>query len=80
MNDNELIFWIWLSRLEKLTNIQKEKLILKFKTPGKIWSLKETELKDCKLLKDEDVTEILDIKYRENLDKYYNYMKQNEIY
>ena len=79
MNNNDLIFWIWFSRLEKLTNIQKERLLQKFKTPRKIWDFKETELRECKLLKDDDINEVLDVKYRENLDKYCTYMNQNGI-
>lgn len=79
MNNNDLIFWIWFSRLEKITNMQKEKLLIKYKTPSKIWNLKETELQGCKLLKDEEIKEILDVRFRENLDKYCKYMAQNDI-
>lgn len=79
MNNSDLIFWIWLSRLEKITNIQKEELLIKYKTPSKIWNLKEAELHGCKTLKDNDIKEILDTKHKEKLDEYCKYIAQSGI-
>lgn len=75
--DNKLL--IWLSRLKKLKLIQKKLILEKIDSVDKIWSLNKTELinligKDCIA-----IDEILNKKYRENLDIYENYIIKNNI-
>lgn len=75
----DIKYWIWFSRIEKLSVIKKELLLKKFKTPQNIWSLKKQELDTITELDENDVKQILEMKYRENLDKYQNYIEKNKI-
>lgn len=75
----DIKYWIWFSRIEKLSVIKKELLLKKFKTPQNIWSLKKQELATITELDENDVKQILEMKYRENLDKYQNYIEKNKI-
>ena len=75
----DIKYWIWFSRIEKLSVIKKELLLKKFKTPQNIWSLKKQELVTITELDENDVKQILEMKYRENLDKYQNYIEKNKI-
>ena len=73
-------YWIWFSRIEKLTCLQKETLLEKFKSPEKIWMLNKQELMTYKELDEDCVDDILNKKYRDNLEKYIEYMDKNNIY
>ncbi len=75
----DIKYWIWFSRIEKLSVIKKELLLKKFKTPQNIWSLKKQELDTITELDENDVKQILEMKYRENLDKYQKYIEKNKI-
>ena len=77
MDDNK--YWIWFSRIEKLSVIKKGLLLNKFKNPQNIWNLKKQELSDISELDENNVNEILEKKYRENLDKYQSYIEKNKI-
>ena len=41
---NEKQYWIWLSRIEKVGSIKKQKLLEKYKTVENIWNAKEEDL------------------------------------
>ena len=72
-------FWIWFSRIKKLTIIQKNELIEKFENPEIIWRLSAEDLK-CKTgYNDECITEILKKEYREGIDRFEDYMNKNRI-
>lgn len=79
MNNENNKYWIWLSRLKNIKCTQKEMLLNKFKTPEKIWELKENELSQIDGLDKSKIDEILNENYRANLDKYENYLKENNI-
>ena len=77
MNDKK--YWIWFSRIEKLSSLKKEFLLNKFKSPQNIWNITKEELSNIKELDEDCANEILDNKYRENLDKFQNYIEKNNI-
>ena len=71
-------YWIWLSRIEGLNAKDKQKLLLAFERPEKIWQAKEEELKKAGI-REELRKNILHPKSRQNLDVYLKYMKQHNI-
>lgn len=72
----EMEYWIWLSMLN-IDNIVKIKLLEKYNHPKIIWNLKDKEL--VEMVSKEEIREILDEKYRRNLNKYIDYMNKNNI-
>lgn len=72
-------YWIWLSRIEGLGSVRKNKLIKIYGTPEIIWKLKFEEIVSINGFGKKIADEILDNKYRENLDKYIEYIMENEI-
>lgn len=76
---NEKQYWIWLSRIEKVGSIKKQKLLEKYKTPQNIWNAREEELTEIEGIGKETVKEILKKEYRLNLGKYEKYMQENNI-
>lgn len=75
----EIRYWIWLSRIEKLGSIKAQKLLEKYKTPQNIWNAKKEDLLKTEGIGDETVNQILKEEYRLNLEKYEKYMKENNI-
>ena len=76
---NNIIYWIWLSRIEELTSLQKEELLKMFKSPENIWRLSRNDLKQIDGINEKIINIITNQKYRNNLGKYIEYMKKNEI-
>lgn len=76
---NEIRYWIWLSRIEKLGSIKLQRLLEKFKTPQNIWNAKEEDLLKIEGIGKEISKQILNKEYRINLEKYEKYMKENNI-
>ncbi|MBR2786003.1 MAG: DNA-processing protein DprA [Clostridia bacterium] len=72
-------YWIWLSRIQKLTTVQKAVLLKKFNTPQAIWELNYNNLIQVPELDEKSVNEILNNEYRENLEKYEEYISKNNI-
>lgn len=72
-------YWIWLSRIEGLGAIKIKELLNKYKTPETIWNLDEEELKNIYGIGEELSKKITDKKYKENLDRYIEYMERNKI-
>lgn len=72
-------YWIWISRIAKLGSIRTQKLLEKFETPEKIWLLEEADLLKIDGIGKDIAKEILNIKYRMNLEKIINEMKHNNI-
>lgn len=79
MRNNELKYWIWFSRLNEISNFKKQKLIEIYKFPEVLWNKNNTELKNLKYLNKNEIDVILDKTRRENLGKYVDYMKKNNI-
>lgn len=70
-------FWIWMSRLN-IKPIIKYNLIQKYKEPKVVYKLTKEELLGNGI-EIEDVNEILENKYKNNLDKYIHYMEKHKI-
>ena len=75
----DLKYWVWLSRIENVGSIKLQKLLEKFNMPINIWNARREELLKIEGIGKETVKQILDVKYRNDLDKYINYMKENNI-
>ncbi len=78
-NMNNKKYWIWLSRIEGLGPIKIKKIIEKYKAPETIWKLTKEELIKIKGIGDIIANQILDTKYRENLEQYIDYMEKYHI-
>lgn len=72
-------YWIWLSRIEGLGSIRKNKLIQMYETPENIWDLKFEDIVNIDGFGKNIANAILDKNYREDLDKYIEYMEKNAI-
>lgn len=72
-------YWIWLSRIEGLGCIRKNKLLEIYKTPENIWNLSFEEITNLDGFGEKIALEILSEKYRKDLDKYMEYMDKNKI-
>lgn len=72
-------YWIWLSRIEGLGSIRKNKLLEIFKTPEEIWKLDLEEILNIEGFGNKIATSILDKRYRKDLDKYIEYMEKYQI-
>ena len=76
---NEKQYWIWLSRIEKVGSIKIQKLLEKYKTVANIWNAKKEDLLETEGIGEETAKQILKSEYRVGLEKYENYMKENNI-
>lgn len=76
---SELQYWIWLSRIEKLGSVKIQKLLDVYKHPTNIWNAKKEDLLKISGIGEETAEKILKEEYRLSLDKYEEYMKQNNI-
>ena len=74
----DIEYWIWLSRIEGLNPRFLNDLLEKYKSPEKIWGKTKEELLEDGI-KEKYACEITSNRYRENLDKYVKYMKENNI-
>lgn len=72
-------YWIWLSRLEGIGPIKIKQLLEIYKTPKKIWELKKEELLKIKGIGEKIANQILNEKYRNNLEQYVEYMEKYHI-
>jgi len=72
-------YWIWFSRINKISaRIQKE-LLDKYKTPDVIWNLTEKELQQNEYLNKKSIEIILNNEYKKKLKAYQEYMDKNGI-
>ena len=71
-------YWIWLSRIKGLTPKLLYDLIIKYREPKIIWNKTKKELIEDGI-KEIYAERITNNKYRENLDKYLEYMRKNNI-
>lgn len=65
--------------MQKLTSLEKEYLLEKYETPENVWHLDLATLKNETNLSNECVKEIVNHEYRQNLEKFQEYMKVNNI-
>lgn len=76
---NEKQYWVWLSRIEKVGSVKKQKLLEKYRTPKNIWNAKEEDLIETEGIGKETAKQILKKEYRIGLEKYEKYMEENNI-
>lgn len=74
----DIEYWIWLSRIEGLNPKFLNDLLEKYKSPKIIWEKTKEELIEDGI-KEIYVKEITNEFYRQGLNRYLNYMKQNNI-
>lgn len=75
----DLKYWIWLSKIESLGSIRAQKLLKEYHTPKEIWKLKKEDLVKIEGIGDKIASEILDNKYRCELEKIEKEMKREQI-
>lgn len=71
-------YWIWFSRIDNLTPKVLNELLEKFKSPKKLFEVSKEELL-LSGIKEKYINEIINPRYKLNLEKYSQYMKQNNI-
>lgn len=74
----DIKYWIWLSRLEGLSPKTLMELLERYKTPKELCNKTKEEL-ILDGIKEKQADEIVNPKYRHNLDKYLEYMNNNNI-
>ena len=74
----DIEYWIWLSRIEGLNPKILNDLLEKYNSPKILWNKTKEQLLE-EGLKEAYAKEITNNIYRNNLDKYLKYMKENHI-
>ncbi len=72
-------YLIWFSRIEKLNNLQKEKLLKLVGSPKEILKLGKEKLKKIEFLDDNCIEDIFNKKYIKDLEMYEEYIDRNNI-
>ena len=72
-------YWIWLSLIKGLGSKKKQKLLEKYKTPEKIYQIKQEKLLKIPGIGKEVAKNIENIQTRNEVHKHIAYMKQNNI-
>lgn len=72
-------YWIWLSTLEGVGPIRKKNLINKFKEPEAIYKADKKEFKGIDGMSEKIINSIISNKNEELLNKYFDYIKKNNI-
>lgn len=70
-------YWIWFSRINSIGAKKQNELLEKYKTPKTIWNLHTKELEQ--ILTKQQIDIVLNKRYRDNLNKYIEYMQKNNI-
>ncbi|MDD3307396.1 MAG: DNA-processing protein DprA [Acetobacterium sp.] len=76
---NELIYWIWLMRLEKISIKQKNLLLDQFISPEVIYSLSPEALAKTKFLDQKTVNYLCQVRSLDQAKQDLTYMKKNNI-
>lgn len=76
---DELKYWIWLSRIEKLGSVKIQKLLEKYCNPKEIWKCKKGDLVKVEGIGEKIAEEILNFKYKEGLEEIEKRMKQEGV-
>jgi len=74
----DIEYWIWLSRIEGLNPKLLNDLLKKYNSPKELWNKTKKQL-ISEGLKERYVESITNEIYKQNLDKYLRYMKENKI-
>lgn len=75
----DLKYWIWLSRIEKLGSIRTQKLLEKYYNPKNIWKCKKPDLLKVEGIGEKIAEEILNSNYKEGLEEIQERMKQEQV-
>lgn len=75
----DLSYWIWLSRIEKLGSINTQKLLEKYKHPKEIWKCRKEDLLQIEGIGNGIAEEILKEQYKKGLEEIEKEMKRNQI-
>ena len=75
----EISYWIWISKIKSLGSVKIQKLLEIYKEPKKIFELKKQNLLKLQWLTEKNINEILDIRYRKNLEKEKNKLKKQNV-
>lgn len=75
----ENIYWIWISRIPNVGNKTIQKLLNKYQTLEKVYKLTKEELISDKIIGEKLIEIITNKKYKENLNKYIEYMEKQKI-
>lgn len=78
--DKDIIYWIWISRINTVSNLKKKMLINTYKSPKKIFYMNQIELGKCLILSKTEINELLKLEYRKDLEKYKNFIIKNNIH
>lgn len=76
MEENK--YWIWIARLKSIKNITIIKLLQKYKTIERVYNLTYKQLLENEL-NNSELKEMQKQEYKENLEKYIQYMKEQKI-
>lgn len=75
----ELSYWVWLSKIEKLGSIKAQKLLEKYKHPKEIWNAQKEDLLKVEGIGEKIAEEILNSKYRIGLKEEIRRMEREKI-
>lgn len=75
----DLKYWIWFSRIEKLGSIKKQRLLERYHHPKEIWKCRKEDLIAIEGIGETMAKEILSTTYRESLEKIEDKMKKEQI-
>lgn len=77
---NNEIYWLWLTRIPYLGGDKLKNLLLKFNNLENLWKIKSIEeLKNVKGIGNKTAENILNKKFKENLNLYQDYIHKNQI-
>lgn len=74
-----LEYWIWLSRIEKLGSIKIQRLLKRYKYPKEIWKCKKEDLLKLEGIGEKIAEEILNNKYRIGLKEEIRKMEKENV-
>ena len=74
-----LEYWIWMSRIKCITYEILNLLIQKYDNIKNIWNLDKNELQKNKFLSKQIISELTNIMYKKNLEKYIKFMEKHKI-
>ena len=77
-NEN-LKYWVWLSRIRGIGSVKKIRLIEKYDSPKKIWELSKEKLEKEEKFNAKIIDEILNEKYKKDLEKMMIKMQKEKI-
>lgn len=75
----DLKYWLWLSKIEKLGSIKTQKLLEKYNNPREIWKCKKEDLILIEGIGEKIAEEILNPKYKEGLEQMKEKMQEEKI-